>query len=258
MSDTVTVNYGWVKPEPGSSPSTWGTKVNSDLDSIDATVFANQAGVVPIGAMLPYLGSSVGAPPANFLFCQGQSLSTAAPYDKLFAAIGYTFGGAGANFNLPNMFQKFPYGTGAGTAGGGTGGEISHLLTAAELAAHSHTITDPTHTHPITQSPHTHTDAGHTHGVTDPGHTHSGNMKQGATGGANVGTGGATTGSAASDSAVTGISIQTGNANIQPANANLFNNNALTGITATNATAAGVAHNNLPPYITMNFIVRYK
>ena len=32
-------------------------------------------------------------------FAQGQSLPIAAPYDKLFAVLGYEFGGSGANFN---------------------------------------------------------------------------------------------------------------------------------------------------------------
>ena len=38
-ADTITANYHWVKPEISGSPTTWGVKLNADLDLIDSQLF---------------------------------------------------------------------------------------------------------------------------------------------------------------------------------------------------------------------------
>ena len=77
LADTITVNYAWVKPQIAGSPTTWGNKLNSDLDLIDAQVYANEQSGVQIGFINMYGGAT---PPTNWLMCDGSSLATTGTY----------------------------------------------------------------------------------------------------------------------------------------------------------------------------------
>lgn len=122
-----------------------------------------QTGLIPVGMMVDFAGTSA---PALWQLCAGQSLLTAS-FPALFAVIGYTYGGAGLNFTLPDCRGRSTYGKdnmGGSAAGritatlnydgtvlGNSGGNQAHTMTSGELVAHNHTgsvsITDPGHAH---------------------------------------------------------------------------------------------------------------
>jgi microcystin-dependent protein len=261
MADTLTPNYGWVKPEVGASSATWGAKQNGVFDQIDAQVFANAQAAVPIGMGGLWFTAT---PPANYLIADGRSLDTTT-YAKLFAVYGYTFGGSGANFNLPPLSQRFPFGAGATYALAATGGEVNHTLTVAELAAHPHPITDVTHSHTGSQPAHVHPDPGHVHPNTasqDP-HSHGLDhipMTQTAGGNGAPGSGWGFN-ATRTDSQQPAVHVSVGAAvtGLQAAGADAVTvNPSGTGLSTTQNAGGGGAHNNMPPYVAIYFIVRYQ
>ena len=66
----------------------------------------------PLGTVLSFAGQTA---PRSFLLCDGQSYAVA-EYPDLYAVIGNTYGGDDANFNVPNLVDKFIQGsTASGT-----------------------------------------------------------------------------------------------------------------------------------------------
>ena len=84
--------------------------------------------------------------PTGWLLCNGAAVSRST-YATLFALIGTTYGaGDGSStFNVPDMRDKFPVGSGSTYALNATGGSAD-----STLPSHTHAITDPGHNHTIT------------------------------------------------------------------------------------------------------------
>jgi microcystin-dependent protein len=108
--------------------------------------------VFPSGMVMDFAGASA---PSGFLLCDGTSYLTAS-YPALFAAIGYTYGGSGANFNVPDCKGRTTIGAGAGAGltnrvlGTKVSNEETHALVLAEEAPHAHNV-------PAGQFNHSHT-----------------------------------------------------------------------------------------------------
>lgn len=83
--------------------------------------------------------------PQGWLFCDGRSLSIT-EHSALFSIIGTTFGGDGVTtFQLPNMSDRIPVGTGQRIGGqninlGQTFGAKTTTLSSSNLPSHSHQL----------------------------------------------------------------------------------------------------------------------
>jgi microcystin-dependent protein len=268
MADTTTSNFGWVKAEIGSSQDTWGAKNNANLDDIDAVMRE----AMPVGASVDFWGTVA---PLNWLFCDG-SVHNIADYPKLGALLGSRFGGDGVlTFATPPVVNgRGTIGADATYALGSTGGAATVTLDATMMPAHVHGVNDPTHAHGVN-------DGGHNHNVNDPTHNHPQSPHaHGASQDAHNHTvtntisnppGGLSNGGAAfgltvttTSSAQPNVYVTAANANIGAAASGVFLSAsganvsvaaAGTGVSLQSA-GGGAAHNNMPPYIACNKIIK--
>lgn len=231
--------------------------------------------VLPIGLILMYGGT--GAPPGGkWALCNGASLSTA-EWPELFAILGYSHGGSGGNFNLPNLGGRMPIGVTAVAPAvplGSTGGSRH-----ATLVSHAHAND---HDHPQVNSGnqsanHTHTTPNHQHilgGSTGSAGSHSHSAgpfdfyKSFLGGGVlDINDGGPGTGfTLENDTASVGnhthtLPAETGNADrsleTDGASVNHTHTVNIPAYTGSTSTVGGSATDaNLPPYVGVNFVIR--
>jgi microcystin-dependent protein len=97
----------------------------------------------------------------GWLKCDGRSLNKNT-YSDLFSIIGYSFGGSGNTFSLPNPNGRVLGSTGSGSgltsrSMGDLSGSETHTLTESQMTEHTHTLSNNgAHTHTINDSGHRH------------------------------------------------------------------------------------------------------
>ena len=92
----------------GSVSDTDAIKINSANQTV---LSAGMYPVTFVGMVMPFGCTS---PPTGWLECNGASLSTSS-YSNLYNQIGYTWGGSGGSFNVPELRGEFLRGWSNGT-----------------------------------------------------------------------------------------------------------------------------------------------
>lgn len=198
------------------------------LNSIDS--------FTPIGSMMPYAGS---AAPTGWLLTDGSAVSRTT-YAALFAVCGTTYGSGNGTttFNLPNLQNRVPVGSGSTYSRGSTGGSASITLTSGQLPSHSHSFSSSTdsggsHSHSGSTG-----SASHSHSV---GNQNSRSDILAGGGTTTASTGGGSTGS---DSHSHSITVDSGGGHTH----------SMSG--STGSTGSGSSVDNMQPYLAMPYIIR--
>jgi microcystin-dependent protein len=176
--------------------------------------------VAPLGSMLLW-GLNAEPSDTDWKIADGRAISRTT-YADLFTLIGTTYGvGDGSTtFNIPDFRAKSPLGGNNASLPAGANGSFSTRALAATGGTETHTLG-------ITEIP------SHTHAVTDPGHFHASNS------------GSYVTTTAGTDAGTTGLNYRS----------ETNTASATTGITLANA-GSGAAHNNMHPFVVVNFIIK--
>ena len=231
----------------GTSAISDGAITQAKLDSSVLNMLS------PVGSILQYGGSSA---PSGWLLCTGTELSITT-YQSLYNVLtvnGTVFpygantngsGGAGStHFRLPNLQGRIPVGRDATQTEfdvlGETGGAKTHTLSSSEMPSHQHTgLVDPAgnHNHDmLSAGNHSHSLYVKERDTSTHGHTLTQNVAAGTAGVDYVNT-----------ASIVAAGDHTHGLYSAGSHQHSF---------TTNPTGGNGAHNNLQPYIVLNYIIK--
>jgi microcystin-dependent protein len=212
----------------------------NDDPNFSTTVATALAALVPSGTVSQTARATA---PTGYLLCDGSAISRTT-YSSLFDAIGtaYGVGDNSTTFNIPNLKGRVPVGFDSSQTEfdtlGEAGGAKTHTLTEAQMPSHTHIQNSHNHT----QNSHNHSQNAHSHPVGGANSVFFIVNGSGTSGGANITTGGG------------------GYSNSVPQDATATNNATTATNQATTATnqntGGGQAHNNLQPYVVLNYMIK--
>jgi microcystin-dependent protein len=249
---------------------------------------ASVVNLVPTGSVSMYAGA---ISPSGWLFCDGTEVSRV-DYSELFSVIGTTYGSSSSTtFTLPNFFGRVPVGVKnlSGFNLGNIGGAETHTLSISEIPSHNHTGSNSTAGAHIHAGSIANTSGAHTHTITDTGHTHNGTTSMNGThshqlnmvdeddgnfsnqpgqhpvGDANKFNGddhmintelaGSHNHTFTTDSNTTGITINSSGDHGH--SLTLTSDGSHTHTLTINNTGGGQAHNNMQPFLCVNYIIKF-
>jgi microcystin-dependent protein len=218
--------------------------VKGDTGATGATGAPGKDGVgyeaSPVGAVLTFPGKNL---PVGYVLADGHTYAKGTypqGYDFAVAEVAagnplWTVNAAAQTFTVPDLRDRFLYSS-SSAALGSAGGEAAHTLVNGEMPAHAHSGAT----------------TGGTTGADSPDHAHTpsgyGNFIATNTGGTYTGFAGGGAGGVVSTGAASGVTGGTAGANVRHAHS--------VPALGIYSDGGGGAHNNMPPYVVLAFIVK--